>query len=73
MAITTNFGKLVVDTSLIPYIRYNDVEFTAHNLMPYTLAKLFFDDGFTVTIFTDTKLTGEGYIEGHKYHFENMA
>ena len=44
MAITTNFGKLVVDTSLIPYIRYNDVEFTAHNLMPYTLAKLFFDD-----------------------------
>ena len=44
MAITTNFGKLVVDTSLIPYIRYNDVEFTAHNLMPYTLSKLFFDD-----------------------------
>jgi hypothetical protein len=44
MAITTNYGKLVVDTSLIPYMRYNNVEFTAHNLMPYTLSKLFFDD-----------------------------
>lgn len=44
MAITTNYGKLVVDTSLIPYIRYKDVEFTAHNLLPFTLAKLFFDD-----------------------------
>jgi hypothetical protein len=42
--ITTNYGKVVVDSSLIPYIRERDVEFTAHNLMPYTLAKLFFDD-----------------------------
>jgi hypothetical protein len=42
--ITTNYGKVVVDSSLIPYIREREVEFTAHNLMPYTLAKLFFDD-----------------------------
>lgn len=42
--ITTNYGKVLVDTSLIPYIRQRAVEFTAHNLMPYTLAKIFFDD-----------------------------
>jgi hypothetical protein len=42
--ITTNYGKVVVDSSLIPYIREKAVEFTAHNLMPYTLTKLFFDD-----------------------------
>jgi hypothetical protein len=42
--LTTNFGKLVVDTSLIPYIRGRDVEFTARNLKPYKLSKIFFDD-----------------------------
>lgn len=42
--ITTNYGKVVVDTSLIPYIRENDVEFVARNLKPYKLSKIFFDD-----------------------------
>jgi hypothetical protein len=42
--LTTNFGKVVVDTSLIPYIRTRDVEFTARNLKPYKLSKIFFDD-----------------------------
>jgi hypothetical protein len=42
--LTTNFGKVVVDTSLIPYIRGRDVEFTARNLKPYKLSKIFFDD-----------------------------
>lgn len=42
--VTTQFGKLVVDTSLVPYIRENDVEFVAKNLKPYKLSKIFFDD-----------------------------
>lgn len=42
--ITTNYGKVVVDTSFIPYIRENDVEFVARNLKPYKLSKIFFDD-----------------------------
>jgi len=41
---TTNFGKVVVDTNMIPYIRSNEVEFAAHNLKPFKLSKLFFDD-----------------------------
>lgn len=41
---TTNFGTVVVDTSMVPYIRPNRVEFAAYNLKPYTLSKLFFDD-----------------------------
>ena len=41
---TTNYGKVVIDTSMVPYIRSNEVEFVAHNLKPYKLSKLFFDD-----------------------------
>jgi hypothetical protein len=41
---TTNFGKVVVDTNMIPYIRPNEVEFAAHNLKPFKLSNLFFDD-----------------------------
>ena len=41
---TTNFGKVVVDTSMVPYMRSNEVEFSAHNLKPFKLSKLFFDD-----------------------------
>lgn len=44
MPITTNFGKVVVDTNLVPYIRENQILFTAQNLKPYKLAKIFFDD-----------------------------
>jgi hypothetical protein len=44
MAITTQTGKVVVDTNLVPYIRGREVEFVAHNLKPYKLARLFFDD-----------------------------
>lgn len=44
MPITTNFGKVVVDTNLVPYIRENQVLFTAQNLKPYKVAKIFFDD-----------------------------
>lgn len=42
--ITTTYGKAVVDTSLVPYIREREVEFVAHNLKPYKVAKMFFDD-----------------------------
>jgi len=42
--LTTNYGKVVVDTSLIPYIRSRDIEFVARNLKPYKLSKIFFDD-----------------------------
>lgn len=44
MSITTNFGKVVVDTNLVPYIRERQVEFVANNLKPYKLGKIFFDD-----------------------------
>jgi hypothetical protein len=44
MSITTNFGKVVVDTNLVPYIRERQVQFIAQNLKPYKLGKLFFDD-----------------------------
>lgn len=44
MSITTNFGKVVVDTNLVPYIRERKVNFTAQNLKPYKIGKLFFDD-----------------------------
>ena len=44
MAITTQTGKVVVDTNLVPYIRGREVEFVAHNLKPYKSARIFFDD-----------------------------
>jgi len=44
MSITTQTGKVVVDTNLVPYIRGKEVEFVAHNLKPYKLARIFFDD-----------------------------
>ena len=44
MSITTNFGKVVVDTNLVPYIREKQVQFLAQNLKPYKLGKIFFDD-----------------------------
>lgn len=47
---TTNYGSVVTDTSLIPYMRSNEVEFTAYNLKPYKLSTLFFDD-IAVNIF----------------------
>ena len=37
-------GKLVTDSSLIPYIRRQDVAFEAENLRPGKISKLFFDD-----------------------------
>lgn len=44
MAITTQTGKVVVDTNLIPYIRGREVEFLAYNMKPYKTARMFFDD-----------------------------
>jgi hypothetical protein len=44
MSITTNYGKVVVDTNLVPYIREKQVQFVAQNLKPYKLGKIFFDD-----------------------------
>lgn len=41
---TTNYGTVVVDTSMVPYIRTNEVEFVAYNLKPFKLSKIFFDD-----------------------------
>jgi hypothetical protein len=44
MAISTEYGTVVVDTSLVPYIREKDVDFVARNLKPYKISTLFFDD-----------------------------
>lgn len=33
-----------LNNSVVPYIRYNEVEFAAHSLKPYKISKLFFDD-----------------------------
>jgi hypothetical protein len=44
MAITTQSGKVVVDTNLVPYIRGREVEFVANNLKPYKISRIFFDD-----------------------------
>lgn len=42
--IYTQQGKLVVDSSFIPYIRKQDVVFEAENLRPGKVARLFLDD-----------------------------
>lgn len=44
MTITTQTGKVVVDTNLVPYIREREVEFVANNLKPFKLSRIFFDD-----------------------------
>ena len=44
MSIPTEYGKVVVDTSLVPYIREKDVDFVARNLKPYKVSTLFFDE-----------------------------
>ena len=44
MPIPTQYGSVVVDTSLVPYIRERDVDFIARNLRPYKIATLFFDE-----------------------------
>lgn len=44
MSIKTEFGTVVVDTNLVPYMRSREIEFTARNLKPYKIASLFFDD-----------------------------
>lgn len=44
MAISTEYGSVVVDTSLVPYIRERDVDFVARNLKPYKTSTLFFDE-----------------------------
>jgi hypothetical protein len=44
MAITTQTGKVVVDTNLVPYIRGREIEFVANNLKPYKISRIFFDD-----------------------------
>lgn len=43
-SITVQQGKLVADSSLIPYIRRQDVHFDADNLRPLRLCRMFFDD-----------------------------
>lgn len=42
--IYTQQGKLVIDSSFIPYIRRQDVEFEAENLRPGKVARLFLDE-----------------------------
>lgn len=44
MAIPTEYGTVIVDTSLVPYIRERDVDFVARNLKPYKISTLFFDE-----------------------------
>jgi hypothetical protein len=44
MSIKTEYGTVVVDTNLVPYMRSREVEFTARNLKPYKTAGLFFDE-----------------------------
>jgi hypothetical protein len=42
--IKTEFGTVVVDTNLVPYMRARDIEFTGRNLKPGKIASIFFDD-----------------------------
>lgn len=42
--IKTEFGTVVVDTNLVPYMRTRDIEFTGRNLKPGKIASIFFDD-----------------------------
>lgn len=44
MAIKTEFGTVLVDTNIVPYMRSRDIEFTARNLKPYKVAGIFFDE-----------------------------
>lgn len=44
MPIKTEYGTVVVDTNLVPYMRPIDIEFTARNLKPYKIGSVFFDD-----------------------------
>jgi hypothetical protein len=44
MSIKTEFGTVVVDTNLVPYMRSREIEFTSRNLKPFKVASLFFDD-----------------------------
>lgn len=44
MAITTEYGTVVVDTNIVPYMRPVDIEFTARNLKPFKIAGVFFDE-----------------------------
>jgi len=37
-------GKMVVDSSMIPYIRAQEVLFEAENLRPGKIGRLFFDE-----------------------------
>lgn len=37
-------GKMVVDSSLVPYIRKQDIEFEAENLRPGKISRIFFDE-----------------------------
>jgi len=42
--ITVSSGQFLVDTSIVPFIRKNDVEFAAGDLKPYKAANFFFDE-----------------------------
>lgn len=42
--ISVQTGQVTVDTSVIPFIRRSDVEFTATDLLPYKTANFFFDE-----------------------------
>lgn len=42
--ITVQSGQFLVDTSIVPFIRKNDVEFAAGDLKPYKEANFFFDE-----------------------------
>jgi hypothetical protein len=42
--ISVQSGQVLVDTSVIPFIRRQDVEFAATDLLPYKTANFFFDE-----------------------------
>lgn len=42
--ISVQSGQVLVDTSVIPFIRRSDVEFAAVDLLPYKTANFFFDE-----------------------------
>jgi hypothetical protein len=42
--VATSTGQLLVDTSIIPFIRRSDIEFSANDLKPYKEANFFFDE-----------------------------
>lgn len=72
--ITVTSGQFLVDTSIIPFIRKNDVEFAAGDLKPYKTANFFFDETDVSrfvqnpSVLTASETTDLGLSRGNKLY-----